>query len=567
VGVLNLIYTPIKKRGGIFMKKSLALVLTLVFLISVALTACTSNQTPVDNPEKPAEPKVLRLASNEPPNLDPQLGTDQVSIEIDNAILEGLIRVHAGEVQPGMAEKWEISEDGLTYTFHLRDAVWSDGKKVTAQDFEYSFIRLLDPATASEYAFQGYYILNGEEYNTGKITDPSQVGVKALDEKTFEVKLKVPTKYFLALTGFLSFQPSRKDLVEQYKEAYAADADKAVYNGPFVLTDWQHDALITLEKNDQYWNKDAIKLDSVEFTIVTDNKTVVNMYEAGDIDMAAIGKDFIDKYKAENKVIFYPEGSEWYFQFNVKGKSAETGKVLGNANFRKALAFAVDRQAFCDAIRKDGSTPAQRYILPLLAGNNDKFANEYPLEFYPKTADPAKAKEYLDKALAELNMTMDQVPAIEYLTDDNDTARTQAEAIQDMVSKNLGIKLEVKQVQFKQRLELMQASDYDIVIAGWGPDYDDPMTYMDLWVTGGGHNNTNWSSPKYDELIAFAKTSADVKARADAMFEAEKILLEEAAIIPFYFRNGAYAKQDYVKNVVRNFIGADPDFVFVDIEK
>ncbi|MDF2521867.1 MAG: extracellular solute-binding protein family 5, partial [Clostridia bacterium] len=461
------------------MKKSLALVLALVFVLSMALTACGPKEEAAA-PEPVAEPKVLRMAASEPPNLDPQLGTDTVSIMVDNAILEGLIRVYAGEVQPGMAEKWEISEDGLTYTFHLRDAVWSDGKKVTAQDFEYSFLRLLDPATASEYAFQGYYIVNGEEYNTGKMTDPAQVGVKALDEKTLEIKLHSPTKYFLALTGFLSFMPSRKDLVEQHKEAYAADADKAVYNGPFVLTDWQHDASMVLEKNPTYWNKDAIKLDKVELTIVVDNKTVVNMYEAGDIDLAALGKDFIDKYKAENKAIFYPNGAEWYFQFNVKGKSAETGKVLANANFRKAVAYAIDRQAFCDAILKNGSTPAQRYILPLLMGDKDKFAKEYPYEFYPATADSAKAKEYLDKALAELKMTIDQVPAIEYLTDDSDTARTHAEAVQDMLSKNLGIKMEVKQVQFKQRLELMQASDYDIVSAGWGPDYDDPMTFMDL---------------------------------------------------------------------------------------
>ncbi|MGB7606206.1 MAG: peptide ABC transporter substrate-binding protein, partial [Lutisporaceae bacterium] len=339
------------------MKKSLALVLALVLVLSIALTACGTTDDK-DKSGESTEPKVLRMAGNEPPNLDPQLGTDQVSIEIDNAILEGLIRVHAGEVLPGMAETWEISEDGLTYTFHLRDAQWSDGKKVTAQDFEYSYLRLLAPATASEYAFQGYYIVNGQEYNTEKITDPTQVGVKALDEKTLEIKLHSPTKYFLALTGFLSFMPSRKDLVEQYKEAYAADADKAVYNGPFTLTEWQHDASIVLEKNASYWNKDAINLDRVEFTIVTDSKTIVNMYEAGDIDLAGLSKDFIEKYEAEGKANFFPTGSEWYFQINVKGKSAEVGKFLGNANFRKAIGYAIDRQAFCDAILKNGSTPA-----------------------------------------------------------------------------------------------------------------------------------------------------------------------------------------------------------------
>ena len=549
------------------MKKSLALVLALVFVLSIAFTACAPKTEQGGDTTGTAEPKVFRMAASEPPNLDPQLGTDTVSIMVDNALLEGLVRVYDGKVLPGMAETWTVSDDGLTYTFNLRDAQWSDGQKVTAKDFEYSFIRLLDPATASEYAFQGYYIVNGEEYNTGKITDPSQVGIKAIDDKTLEVKLKAPTKYFLALTGFLSFMPSRKDLVEKYKEGYAADFDKAVYNGPFTLTDWQHDASMVLTKNANYWNKDAIKLDKVELTIVTDSKTIVNMYEAGDTDLAGLSKDFIEKYKAEGKANFFPTGSEFYFQFNTKGRTPEIGKFLSNKNFIHALGFAIDRQAFVDQVLKNGSSPAQRYILPLLMGDQDKFAKEYPYEFYPATADVAKAKEYLDAALKELGTTADKIPAIEYLTDDSDTARINGEAIQDMISKNLGVKIEIKQVQFKQRLELMQASDYDLVFAGWGPDYDDPMTYADLWVTTGGHNNTGWSNAKYDELIAFAKSSPDSKARAEAMFASEKILLEEGPIVPIYFRNGVYAMQPYVKGIVRNFIGADPDFVFADIQK
>lgn len=548
------------------MKKSLAFVLALIFLLSMALTACSPAQQPSTNQEKQAEQKVLRLTDVEPPNLDPQIGTDQVSITIDNAILEGLVRIVDGKVHPGMAEKWKISEDGLTYTFYLRDALWSDGKKVTAYDFEYSYLRLLNPATASQYATQGYYILNGKEYNTGKVTEPALVGVKALDEKTFEVKLASPTKYFLALTGFLSFQPSRKDLVEQHKEGYAADADKAVYNGPFILKEWAHDSLIVLEKNPSYWNKEAIKLDRVEYVIITDNKTRVNMFETGDIDMTNLGRDFIEKYKAEGKAKFFADGSEWYFQVNHKGKTAETTKFLTNKNFKHALGYAIDRQIFCDSVLKNGSSPAQRYILPLLMGVEEKFAVEYPYEYYPKSADVAKAKELLDAALKEIGTTSDKMPTFEYLTDDTDIARVNAEAIQDMLFKNIGVKIEIKTVQFKQRIELMDASDYDIVSAGWGPDYDDPMTYMDLWVSDNAHNTTNWSSPRYDELIAFAKTSPDATARAEAMFEAEKILLEEGTIIPIYFRNSAYALNPKVKGIIRNFLGADTDFVFADIE-
>lgn len=551
------------------MKRSLTLMLVLVLALSMVLTGCGPKEPAAGTDEPaPAEEKVLRMAqTTEPPNLDPQTSTDTVSFEVLNGVYEGLVRVHDGQVKPGIAETWDISEDGLTYTFHLRDAKWSDGKPVTAQDFEYAVIRLLDPALASEYAFQGYYLVNGEEFNTGVITDPSQVGVKALDEKTIEFKLVAPTKYFLALMGFGSFMPTRKDIVDTYGTAYAAEADKAVYNGPFVLKEWKHEESLTLEKNPEYWDIASINLDRVEMPIITDAKTAVGMYEVGDLDYVGLGKDFVQKYKDAGQAKYYYDGGLFYFQFNVKGSNPQIGKFLANANFRKAFGFAIDRQQYIDAVMKNDSDPATRYVMPLLAGNKDLYVKEHPYDFYPVNADPAKAKEYLDKALKELNTTIDKVPAIEYLTDDSEDVRIMAEAIQEMVLKNLGIKFEIKQVPFKQRIDLMNKKDYDLVFAGWGPDYDDPMTYLDLWVIGGGHNNTNWEDKTYTDLIKFCKTTPDMDARSEKMFEAEKRLLEEGPIVPVYSRKRAYAEQPYVKNLVKQFIGATRDFVYTDIVK
>jgi len=553
------------------MRRSLTLVIVMLLALSLVLTAC-GPKAPAEEPTPGEEPaageKVLRFhIGAEPPALDQQIATDTYAIMLGNHLYEGLVRVYDGDIQPGMAESWEISEDGLTYTFHLRDAVWNDGEPVTAHDFEYGIKRLLDPATASEYAYQGYYILNGEAYNTGKITDPSQVGVKALDDKTLEIKLENPTGYFLSLTNFISLFPVRQDFVETHGTAYASEADKILYNGPFIMTEWRHEDGLVLEKNDKYWNKDAIKIDRVEIAIVTDSNTAMGMYEAGDLDFvmlpAARVQEFIDNGQAK----FYYDGAEFYFQFNVKGKTPETGKFTGNANFRKALGFAIDRQSFVDAVLKNGSDPATRYVLPLLAGVNDTFAEEYPYEFYSKNADVDKAKEYLNKALEEIGATADQIPTFEYLTDDSDTARISAEAIQDMLKRNLGINIEIKQVPFKQRLELMTALDYDIVFAGWGPDYDDPLTYLDLWVIGGGNNDSGWEDQTYTDMINFIRTSPDLKARADKMFEAEKYLLENGPVVPVYFRRRAWIHVDGLTGLVRNFIGADPDFTYADITR
>lgn len=550
------------------MKKSFIVALTLLLLVGI-VAGCTQKpaQTTPEQPQQPAAPakpqELVFAIAAEVPNLDPQVATDTYAIMVGNAIYEGLVRVVNNEVKPGMAEKWDVSEDKTTYTFHLRDAKWSDGSPVTAYDFEYAFKRLLDPKTASEYAYQGHYFVNAKEYNTGAITDPSQVGVKALDEKTLEVKLATPVKYFESLMGFISFMPVKKEFVEAQGEKFAADADKALYNGPFILKDWKHEQELVLEKNPNYWNKDAIKLDTVKILVVTETNTAWQMYENGELDFVGIPPEFVEQMKQEGKAQFYYDGAEFYYQFNTQ----RPGKPwLANANYRKAIGYAFDRTDWL-AINQAGlGKPATRYIPFFLSGVDKKFTEEYPYEFYPAKADPEKAKEYLQKAAQELGIKDPTTMKFEMITDDSSRVRTMAETLQNQLQKNLGITMDIRQVTFKERLELMNKSDYDIVFAGWGPDYDDPMTYMDLWVTGGGHNNTGWSNQKYDELIKFAKSTTDYKARADALFEAEKILLDESPIVPVYFRERAWTHKDYVKGLVRNFIGADPDFVFASVE-
>jgi len=530
------------------------------------LSACApQQQAPVEGP-KPAQEKVMSFGiDNEPPDIDPQVGTDLMSIMIGGHVLEGLVKVYDGKVQPGMAEKWEISDDALTYTFHLRDAKWSDDVAVKAQDFEYSILRLLDPKTAAGYAeVMGFYIKNAEKYFKGEITDKALVGVKATDDKTLVITLENPTGYFLRLLGFMCFLPSREDIVTKNGEAFAADPDKMIYNGAYTIKEWKHEESLTLIKNQSYWDKDKVKADVLDLPIIPEAKTSINMFETGEILSSSVPEDMLETYVQNGKAKFMPNGGLFWLQFNLSSKV--NNKIINNVNFRKAISYAIDRAAIIKAVIKKGD-PASRYIPSNIMGLNDKFTKENPLDAINVTADQAKAKEYFEKALKELNLTADKFPTIKLLGSDSSSARLYCEAVQDAVLKNIGVKFELVNVPSKQRLQLVIQRDYEMVYANWFPDYDDPMTYLDIWTTGGGMNRSDYSNPKYDAAIKDAKSATDEKVRQQKMFEAEQILLEDMPVIPSHWGANAYVQSDKLVNYVRSLVGADPDLTYVDLKE
>lgn len=549
-------------------RKSLMICLALILALSTMLSACAPKvpaQGEVTDPAEPAasEKSISILMESEPPNIDPQIGTDLYSFFVAGHVLEGLVRVYDGKVIPGVAEKWEISPDGLTYTFHLRDSKWSDGVPVKAQDFEYSILRLLDPKTAASYAeVMGFYIKNAAKYYAGEITDKLQVGVKAADDKTLVITLENPTGYFLRLLGFVCFLPSREDVVAKHGEAFAAEPDKMVYNGPYTVKEWKHEESVTLAKNPDFWNAEQIKMDVIECPIVSDLKTAVNMFEAGELDFTTVPAELLDTYIQNGKVKMMQNGGLYWLQFNYSSK--EYGKILGNVNFRKAVSNAIDREALAKVVFKRAA-PAVRYVPDNIMGLKDRFAAENPIDGLAAKADPAKAKEYFAAALKELNMTADKFPTIKLLGADTAEARMYCEALQDMLLNNLGIKIELVNVPSKQRLQAVKARDYEIVYANWFPDYDDPMTYLDIWVTGGGFNRSDYSNPKYDALIAEAKASADEKVRQQKMLEAEKLAMEDMIVVPTHWSANAGLQSDRMRGFVRSMVGADPDLTFVDI--
>lgn len=546
-------------------RKSIAFGLALVMLFSVVLSGCSGSKPKATDAAVPEENKVVKLSlDSEPPNADPQIGTDLTSIFLGGHVLEGLVRVYNGEVKPGIAESWDISEDGKVYTFHLRDSKWSDGTPVTAKDFYYSFTRLLDPKTAAGYAeVMGFYIKNGEKFFKGEVAK-EEVGVKVIDDKTLEVTLENPTGYFIRLLGFMCFLPAKEDLVATHGEAYASEPDKMAYNGPYVIKEWKHEEIVVLEKNPNYWDASNVKVATIELPIINDSKTAINMYESGELLSCGIPEEMLDSYIAKGTAKFMPNGGLFWLQFNFSSKT--NAGPLGNENFRKAISYAIDRENLIKAVVKRG-TPADRYVPDNIMGMEKPYAAENPYSTLNAKADPAKAKEYFNAALKDLNLTADKFPTIKLLGSDSASARKYCEAIQDMVLTNLGVKIELVNVPAKQRLQMVKDRDYEMVYANWFPDYDDPMTYLDIWTSTSSMNRSDFKSPEFDKLIAEAKAATDEKIRQQKMFEAEKILVESMAVVPSHFGANAYVQSDTLVNYTRSMVGADPDLTYVDLQQ
>lgn len=540
-------------------KKIVIIGLVLLMALSAVLAGCggsASNSASNRGNDK----QVLNLnLIQEPPTLDPQKATDVVSIDILTEVLDGLTRYDKdGKIKPGsgLAKSWDISNDGLTYTFHLRDAKWSDGNPITAEDFEYAWKRALDPNTASQYAYQLFYIKGAEEYNSGK-GSADQVAVKALDDKTLQVTLKAPTPQFLGLTSFVTYLPLEKSVYEKYGDKVGADPDKLVYSGPFIISQWNHEQSITLKKNKDYWDSSSVKLQTVNFSMIKDNNTLVQNYDNNTLDSIFVPGDYIDKYKNSSEYSDKALATNWYVQFNTKSP------VFKNADIRKAFTLAIDRKTFVEQVTKDGSIPAEAVVPPGVPGYNGDFRKEAG-ETYFKDNDVAQAKELLKKGMSELGIS--KLPTITLLGDDTDNAKKYDQALQQMWKQNLGVNVQIQNVAFKVRLDMMYKGNYDMVFAGWGADYNDPLTFLDMWETNNGNNSAFYSNPEYDKLIDEAKVNGDLKSRNDQLIQAEKILMNDMPIGPVYFQARPFVVKPYVKDLYFPTFGSDWEFKWAYIQ-
>ncbi|KEK22268.1 peptide ABC transporter substrate-binding protein [Bacillus gaemokensis] len=555
--------------------KKLTAVVAPVLAVSMALSACSgsgedkkANTSPKNSSGedskadiKYAAKQVLnRTETNEIPTMDTSKNTDTLGSQILGNTMEGLYRLDKDNKPiPAVAESSTKSEDGKKYTFKLRkDAKWSNGDPVTAKDFVFAWQRLVDPKTAAEYAFIAYYVKNAEAINSGK-AEVSTLGVKAVDDHTLEVELERATPYFLNLTAFVSYYPLNEKFVKEKGAKYGLESDTVVYNGPFVLTDWKHEQGWKLKKNDSYWDKKSVKLDEINYSVVKEVATRVNLYDSGQIDFALLSGEFVDKYKSKKDEFgTYLETSTFYLRLNQKRAGQDT--PLKSKKLREAIALSIDKKALANVILNDGSKPVD-FLVPkgLATGPDGKdFAETFKNGLKQDTKKAAAAWEEAKKELGK-----DQV-TIELLNYDTGNAKKVGEYVKDQIEKNLkGVTVNIKLQPFKQKLKLESDQDYDFSYGGWNPDYADPMTYLDMFESTNSQNQMSYSDPKYDEMIKQGKTElmADSKKRWEELGKAEKQLLEkDVALIPLHQSGRSYVLQPNVKGIVKHNISPEYSF-------
>lgn len=544
-------------------KKWLALVLTLVFALSVGLTGCGDGKST----GKADKEQYLNLfLQDDVETLDSSKATDGYSGQVLAEVMEGLTRLEnegkGDKVVFTGAKEVKVSDDKLTYTFKLNDLKWSDDKPVTAQEYEYAWKRLVDPKTASEYAYLIYCIKGAEEFNTGKgkIED---VAVKAIDDKTLEVQLKSATPYFTQLTAFKNLLPLRKDKIEAAGEKYGQDASQLVYNGPFVIDQWVKGSEVILKKNEKYYDAKNVKLTKVNLKVVKEEQPRMQMFESKQIDASGARGEYRDKFKnsAESQGYQIAQGyipSTGYNFFNANDKS----KLFTNAKVRLAFSLAYDREDLVKGVFKR-NYPAYGWA-PYELLNGEK-------EYRKEVAEPLKeaAKKYPDpkallkEGLKELGLDPEKQITVTYLSSGTDTfSRTIAEWYQQQWQNKLGVVIKIDAVNdFPQFLDKCDQGDFQIAGMRWTGDYNDPMTFFDMFTTGNGNNEGNWSNKTYDELVKKVAAESDYAKRLELFKQMEQILLvDDAGIAPTMYYDKFTFIQKYVKNLQQPLFGPDYEF-------
>lgn len=547
--------------------------LALSLLLSVSLAACSGEESSTTDgsedegkkEETASGEKVLNFTNPEAiPSMDPSLATDESSFIYLAATTEGLYRLDE-ETQPsdGIATEHKVSEDGLTWTFTLReDAVWSNGDPVTAHDFVYAWQRAVNPDTGSEY---GPYMMNGVIKNATAVSTGEapveELGVKADGDYKLVVELENPTPYFETLTTFGTFLPLNQAFVEEKGEDFATNSDNLLSNGPYKITNWNSTSNSwELVKNEDYWDAETVNMDKLTFQVVKDPQTALALYEEGTVQRIDLTSDLVDQFAADDDYNVSADTFVYFLKFNQT-----TTEALANKNIRAAISRAFDKEALVNEILNNGSIAANGLVPKDFTPMPETGEDFREVSGDLVTSDIEAAKEFWAKGLEELGT--DSVE-LEFLADDDETTKTLIQYVANQLSTNLeGLKINVKQVPKEQRLDLDTKMDYELQLTRWGPDFLDPFTYMNLFITDGGNNMTGYSSEAYDKLVTETATTyaTDNVARYKNFLEAEKLLFEDAVIAPVYQASRAQLISPTVEGVFVNPFGATYEYKWTDV--
>ncbi|MDV7799393.1 peptide ABC transporter substrate-binding protein [Enterococcus hirae] len=508
------------------------------------------------------------VVPQEMPTADLSLATDTISFTALNNVYEGIYRLDKdSKPQPaGASELAEVSEDGLTYKIKLReDAKWSNGDPVVAADYVYGWQRTVDAATASEYAYLFAPVANAEEITAGK-KDKSELGIKAVGDHELEITLTKQTPYFQYLLAFPSFFPQKQSVVEENGDAYASASDKAVYNGPFTLTDFDGpgtDTEWSYKKNDNYWDKDAVKLSEIKVSVVKESSTALNLFKDGQEDDVILSGELAQQNANDPAYTSVKEARTSYIELNQR----EADSPFKNVNLRKAISYSINRDALVKQVLGDGSVVSTGLIPADMSKNpetNEDFAKEAgKLVSYDKD----KAKEYWEKAKKELG-----IDSLEFnlMASDDDASKKVIEYIQNSIQENLdGVKVKPTPVPFSVRLDRSSSGDFDTVLGGWAADYADPSSFTDLFVAGNSYNRGQWSNADYDKVVDDSgnKDAGDEQARWADLQEATKIMADDMGVIPVYQKAEGHLVNEKIKGIVHHAAGASWDYKWTYVEE
>lgn len=508
------------------------------------------------------------VVPQEMPTADLSLATDTISFTALNNVYEGIYRLDKdSKPQPaGASELAEVSEDGLTYKIKLReDAKWSNGDPVVAADYVYGWQRTVDAATASEYAYLFAPVANAEEITAGK-KDKSELGIKAVGDHELEITLTKQTPYFQYLLAFPSFFPQKQSVVEENGDAYASASDKAVYNGPFTLTDFDGpgtDTEWSYKKNDNYWDKDAVKLSEIKVSVVKESSTALNLFKDGQADDVILSGELAQQNANDPAYTSVKEARTSYIELNQR----EADSPFKNVNLRKAISYSINRDALVEQVLGDGSVVSTGLIPADMSKNpetNEDFAKEAgKLVSYDKD----KAKEYWEKAKKELG-----IDSLEFnlMASDDDASKKVIEYIQNSIQENLdGVKVKPTPVPFSVRLDRSSSGDFDTVLGGWAADYADPSSFTDLFVAGNSYNRGQWSNADYDKVVDDSgnKDAGDEQARWADLQEATKIMADDMGVIPVYQKAEGHLVNEKIKGIVHHAAGASWDYKWTYVEE